>query len=339
MSETNDVPAANWMPSALDKEADALISDMEKEFAQAPESEPEAIDAAPSESSTSSGEPGDTPANLEQGIRAETSKPEQLSDFVKRELDIFRREEAIRAREEKYSTLEQELLALRSRQVPDDVVEAARLQPTATLEAMGFDVDLLVKSVLAERMGEKAPEDLRLEVKNATRDAETNRKIRALEQKIQEQERTERARAYYQDVQTKAKEFLSTPGLSEYAPTLAQLSGSNIELAHAEIMGEITRDAEVKAMRAPNEPLLTYEQAAKRVESRLGGLSRAFGAPKASTTTPQTPGTANIPVETKKPPAASVKSPDRPIAPWLQPSTDIEAEGMKAAIAEFHRTK
>ncbi len=227
------------------------------------------------------------------------------------------------------------MVTLRSRQVPEDLAESIKLAPGKTLEAMGFDVDLLIKSVLAERMGEKAPEDLRTEIRNATRDAETHKKIRALEQKIQEQERSERARAFFQDVQTKAKEFLSSPGVSEYAPNLARLQGSSPELAHAEIMGEIQRDAEIKAVHSPQEPLLTYEAAARRVESRLAPLTKVFGV----TSTPPTPPPANTGEKPKVTTTATVKSPDRPIAPWLQPATAVEPEGLKAAIAEFHRNR
>ncbi len=102
MSDTTVTPAstaeaaAPWMPSALDKEADTFISSIEKEFEAAP---------PPDEAETTPQPEGEPPppapdagtTAISEAGKLEASKPEQLSDFVKRELEVFRREEAVRA--------------------------------------------------------------------------------------------------------------------------------------------------------------------------------------------------------------------------------------------------
>lgn len=333
MSEPNVEITAPWQPTALDREAEALIKATEAEFDTLPP-DPEPGDAAPAPDSGGTAEPGVAATAAEPVVPApDKSKPEAMSEFVAREIALFRREEALREKEAKFQTMEQELTALRSRNLPEDVVEGLRYQTSKTLEALGIDPDFLVKQVLADRMGDKAPEELRAEVRDAAREYETNRKIRALETKLAEQERAERARAYFNQVQDGAREYLKAPGVNEHAPTVAKVATANAELAFTEIMAEIQKDAEFKAMRDPNAPLITYDEAARRVEKRWSTYQKVFTPVPPTNDEPKAPSTTAK--ETPKAPATTPTT-NRPLAPWLQ-RTEIEEDGIKAAVAEYRR--
>lgn len=336
MSEQNETPAAPWMPTAIDREAEALTKAIEAEFEPAPEPELTAtgVQGEPhAQTVEPAAPPPGTPAQAAEGALGDKGKPAELSEFVAREIALFRREEALKAQEDKFRTLEQELTALRSRNLPEDVVEGLRYQTSQTLQALGIDPDFLVKQVLAERMGDKAPEDLRAEVREATRDFETNRKIKALEAKINEQTRTEQARAYYARVTEEARAYLSEPGVNEHAPTVAKVAKSNADLAHSEIMAEIQKDAEFKAMRDPSAPLIPYDEAARRVEKRWATYEKAFAPAQAPAQVQNAPA-APTKTAAKEQPATLTTS--RPLAPWLQ-RPEIEDDGLKAAIAEYRR--
>lgn len=335
MSDTTSTDGAFGQPTALDNEAAALIKSMEAEFDPGPELVA-ADDAAPPPVQedglqTSEPTPDVTAGQIAEGGESK-GKPAELSEFVAREIALFRREEALRAKEAQYQTLEQELTSLRKRNLPEDVVEGLRYQTSETLRALGIDPDTLVKQVLADRLGDKAPEDLRAEVKDAAREFETNRKIRALENKLAEQERAERARVYFSQVQDGAREYLDAPGVNEHAPTVAKVAKSNKDLAFTEIMAEIQRDAEFKAMRDPSAPLITYEEAATRLEKRWSTYSKVF-TPQVQNV--QEPKPTQTPAKIQPTPQATT---NRPLAPWLQ-KQDVEEDGLKAAIAEFHRSK
>lgn len=338
MSDTNSTDGAFGQPTALDNEAAALIKSMEAEFDPGP-GLVAADDTAPPPVSddglaVTPDVPSDAAAKVAEGGEGK-GKPAELSEFVAREIALFRREEALREKESKFQTLEQELTSLRKKNLPDDVVEGLRYQTTETLRALGIDPDVLVKQVLADRLGDKAPEDLRAEVKDAAREFETNRKIRALENKLAEQERAERARTYFVEVQEGARAYLEAPGVNEHAPTVAKVAGSNKDLAFTEIMAEIQRDAEFKAMRDPSAPLITYQEAATRLEKRWATYSKVFTPSQAQVQNAPEPKNTQTPAKTPANPQATT---NRPLAPWLQ-KQDVEEDGLKAAIAEYHRSK
>ena len=343
MSETN-APTAPWLPSELDKSAEALIKEMEK----SPEYDHSTDE--PVEFTASGGVPvGEQTEETEQPASAApeapkspetalpdlvTSKPEALSEFVRRELDLFRREEAMRAREAKLEAADLDKSTRRTLTAPEDITEGLRTSATATLEAMGLDPDQLVKMILADRLGDKAPPDLQREVSEASRDNKYSAKLRALEEKIASQERAAQARAYFDQVQAGAREYLGAPALSEHAPTVARVAKHSPDRVFNEIMGEIQMDAQAKAVRDPSAPLMTYDEAAKRVETRWSELSKVFIAP-AEQNAPAEP--AKTQPKTPQHNQGTIKAPDRPLAPWLQRHTDVEDAGIKAALAEYKR--
>ena len=333
-----------WVPSELDREASALINEIHAEFSPEPDTATDSPDNAEQSADSAPNTKGTPPVEGTAGdavtaAQESKGKPAELSEFVARELALFRREEAVKAQEDKFRTLEQELTSLRSKQLPDDLVEGLRYQSIKTLEALGIDPNFLVKQVLAEQMGEKAPEDLRSEVRDAARDYESNKRIRALENKLAEQERAAQARAFFLSVQDGAREYLKAPGVNEHAPTVAKVASSNSDLAFTEIMAEIQKDAEFKAARDPSASLITFEEAARRLETRWSAYSKVFQpVPSPNVTTEPTNTQSQTVSTTKSQPKTAQPVTNRPLAPWLQKS-DVEEDGLKAAIAEFHRTK
>lgn len=327
---------ANWMPTALDKEVEAMIQATEAEFGTGTIDEQiAALDAAPAEPAVEPVQDTQVPPVVQEKVPE--IKAEPLSEAVQRELGYKLREDALSAKENQYKALEIELASLRKRMPPEDLVEALRHNTSETLNSMGLDPDQIVRMVLAERMGDSAPPELANEIKSSRKDRELLDRLRRLEQENQESKRALSARQFYDEVQTGARKHVTETGISEYAPTVAKVAKLNPDRVFAEIMEEISTDAQIKAARDPGAPLMTYEEATKRVERRWADLSKVLTPNPENVTAAPAKMPAKEPSVTQHQSASTIKAPDRPLAPWLKPQTDVENEGLKAALAEYKR--
>lgn len=324
---------AAWLPSELDKSAEALISEMEKEFVHL---EPEETSSNAEAGEVVSVEAAAENPSVVSGHDLAKKPPElDLSEAVRRELGLSAREQTIAGLERDFQAMKLELDSYRRRDLPEDYRVGLQTQASRTLEAMGIDPAALVKQVLAERMGDKAPAELREEVARGSKDWETSRKIRALEEKLEYQDKANQARTYFEGVQAGARKYVTDVGINEHAPTVAKVAKRNSERVFAELMEEIQADAREKAVRDPKASLITYEEAARRVEKRWSELNTYLLPENASATSTKMSETPKIPPNTQA--TGSIKPPDRPLAPWLNKSTDLESEGIKAALAEYRR--
>jgi hypothetical protein len=329
MSNTEEIRAP-WQPTKLDDAAEALIREVEKDFVPV-----DTMDSAPAEPSAEVGETAPSQTEPAKAVVAPPAPKEDLSEAVRREMGLKAREEAVGAAEARLAAMEKELNALRSKQVPEDLVEALRYNTAETLANLGLEPDHVVRMVLAHRLGDKAPPELSKEIAEMTEKQRYEARIRALEQENASQKRQAAARAYIEQVQAGAREFLGKDGLSEYAPVVARVAKQNGERVFKEIMEEIERDASIKAMRDPQAPILTYEEAVRRVETRWADFSTVF-TPANDPTVPAKKAESTPPKPTNSD-TGTVKPPDRPLAPWLQRETELESEGLKAALVEFRR--
>lgn len=320
--ETVNEIRANWAPTELDTQVEALIKETEHEVAVAglPPEEPtqgESEKDATTETASVEGD-GDDAA------KAAPSSPE-LERLVTREVDLKAKETKYaewEAREAAYQTKIRELEGLIPRNDPNLEIG---VDPVATLEAMGHDPDDIVRKIIAQRMGKDAPEALRAELKSTA----TEKRIRELELRLIERERQAAGQAFVAQIESGARKYV-TDGVSEKTPTISRMAKANPERAYREIMEEISKDANIRASRDPNGDVLTYEEAASRAEARLSELVGIF-APVASTTQP------SVNEVKKEPPVTnSVKPPDKPLAPWLQRS-DVSEDGIKAGLQEYRR--
>lgn len=336
MSQENDTPANStpvnpYGPSEIDTAVEAFISTAQKDFTPEPEAE---VDA-----------PAVIESKQAEGVQ-ENSVPQPPEDPAARGLErLVAREVELRAREEKLTGAEKEIETLRSRlseleQRPflPELVDKIRLSPADGLRALGLDPDEVVRAALAEKLGDKAPPEMR----DILERGQTRKEIAALRAQVAENERRAMAQAYYTQISNGAREFVTQPeGLSKHAPTVATVAKGNPERVYQEIMEEITRDAQVRSQREPTGDIIPYEEAARRVEARWSAMRALFGSgapetpsvPPASTPTPETK--QNVAVSTPK--STTIKPPEKPLAPWLQRNDDLEA-GIRAGIDEWKRS-
>jgi hypothetical protein len=333
MSDT-DVPGLAWLPSELDKSAEAMIKELENEFAPTDPIEDE-VAAAPTEPAPEAPPPErvlEAPKSPEVGEVG-------LERIVAREVALRERERALESRESKLAELEGRLKQLETRQLPEDFESELMADPVGVLERFGVDPDQVVRGTLARRLGDKAPKELAQDIKAAQKDLLIQRELKALRAQIEAAERERAGRAYYDKVVSEIREYVTKPeGISAYAPTVAKVAQANSERVFSEILEVISTDAREKAAQNPGAPLLTYEEAAKRVESRWAALASVLGSVSqpANTSSSTKPASEVRPPVTKQP-TSSVKPPDRPLAPWLVARDELEDAGLKEALAEFRR--
>lgn len=263
-----------------------------------------------------------------------------LERLVAREVEIRTREDALNKRESDYRALEARAKELEARAIPEDFMVQLRHSPTEALKALGLDPENVVRTVIAEKMGEKAPENLR----NAIRESKTQAQLRTLENKIMSQEREAAQRAFFDKTTRDAREYVLS-GLSKDVPTVLEVAKTAPERVHQEIMQELIADAQSRAGREPNGDILPFAEAAKRVEARWDAFRKLLTPSASAAQTASTPqvGTPKTTVSGTQPPVTktntpAVKSPDRPLAPWLQVSNDAE-EGIRAALMEYKRVE
>lgn len=330
----NEIEAS--LPSALvktelDRDMDTFVKQMQDEYSNFAESELK-TEGAPPQSPENIGEV--TPEPVKEEV-----KPTPTDDVV-REVTAKLREERLTERESKVKEYEDRIRELESRQIPADLTEELRLRPTATLEGIGIDVDELVRVAIAEKMAKvkgSVPPELQSKI-DANR---TQAQIRALEGKLISQAREKAQREFYDKVDSDARDYLK--GIkAETHPLLSEISKVDSSRAHKEIMQEIIDDARLRASREPNGQLLTYDEAAKRVETRWADYKR-FLTPHVNTVpAPEAPPVSKAGTTPTTPkagtPANTVRPPERPLAPWLK-RIDIEEQGLKEALDEWRRVE
>ncbi len=323
MTEPKDF---NFAPTEIDNQ----VSDFIKEISAQP-LEPEA------------------PANTEQAIvqapDPETPSQNSVEDPTDRGLErLVAREVDLREREAKLSGASAEVEALRARlaeleprALTPELLDKIKLSPADGLRALGLDPDEVVRTALMEKLGDKANTP---EMRDMMEKVRIRKEMDALRAKVNDAERKQAAQAYYQTVDAGAKEYVkNTEMFAKHAPTVAEVAKRHPDRVHQEIMEEITRDASIRASREPGGDVISYQEAAMRVDKRWGAMRALLGTPEtgtaASTTAPKTNVVAKTEVKTSP---TTIKPPERPLAPWLQASKD-EDEAIREAIAEFNKAR
>lgn len=339
------------------EETDALMADVIAEV----ESEWEDADlAALPDSAESSDESLEAPGEENgEAVEAGEGEPEPVEEdgdeddrsiqrLVAREVELRQKEEKIAQREQHVSRLEQENQQLRqayeemNSRIPADFMEDLRGQPRKALEAAGYDPDHLVRVILAEKLqaqGKEVPKELRDEI----RAADQEYRYKKQEQKIAQLEQDRKGREFVAKVESEARQYIKgmtelKPEFSKHAPTVAKVAKADPERVYAEIMDEISRDANARR-REPNAQLISYAEASKRVEARWAQMAKLLGGavPKddASTTADEKTGTKSATGASNKKPI--VKLPGaRPVA---KTQAQLEEEGLQEALAEYKRVE
>lgn len=327
MSQDLEVSAYSGGPTELDTMAESYIKEFAKEF-NATEVETAPVDSAapPTEQENSVAAP-ETPPVVE-------AKPEErgLERLVEREVALRTREQEISTKESRLAALEAEIQALKGRSLSDDLLQKAEYAPEEVLKALGLDPEMVVRQVIANRLGPDAPP----EIKQTVESAQIKKQLNELKRELAEHQQRAQAAQFVAQVEAGARQYVEK-GLSENVPTVAAVAKANPMKVYREILEEIAQDANVKTARGLGGDVLTYDEAAKRVEARWSEFKTYFAPPAPSTPTPaSTPVSQTTSTGAPKPNPPATKPPDRPIAPWLQRG-EIEDEGIKAAVAEYNR--
>lgn len=341
MIDPNENVISAFSKTEIDQEMEAFIATAQEQFG-APEDE-----ATPApETSAPTPEAGTPEVPVEPVPAAPEEKaPEErgLERLVAREVELRAREDRLKGTEAEIEALRTRLRELEPRAISQDLLNKIKLSPADGLRALGLDPDEIVRTALMEKIGDKATPEIK-EMMEKTR---MQREIEALRAHVFEAERRQAAQAYYNTIETGARNFAGNiEGLSKDAPTVAHVAKSNPQRVFHEIMEEITRDAAARSAREPNGDVISYEEAAKRVEGRWSQMKALLTPAEIAA---QAPNTASTPAKTiveaskptppaKNPTNTSAQPPDRPIAPWLQRSLDLE-EGVRAGLEEWRRVE
>lgn len=341
----------------LDKQAESFISDMANEFKEAGLDElQDSVSVAPGDgvAPVEGGEgqvAAETPAPAVETPPEEKAAPDiGYERLVQREVALLEREKQVKSWETEKARYEERIKTLEARAIPDDWTVQLESDPETVLSQLGVDPEQLVRRVIAgrfEAQGKPVPEELSASLRSTKDKLEATRRIQALEARIQAQEREQRAKAFFDQVNTGAREYV-TKGISDKLPTVSQVAKRNPDWVHGQIMEVISLDAQQKAARDPNAQLLSYEEAAGLVEKHLATLRGVLIPENANTgevkaePKPNTPivgaKNGNPPQQSPKPGVPVVTTPEKPLAPWLQkPESDDAA--LREAILEYRRVE
>lgn len=329
--QMNEAPADPTPPAddlaAIDAIGQEFAEQFAKEDAEAP---------APALEADSPEAPAPQPA---EGTEAtpEPAADETVEKIVAREVELRQREEAVKARETEMNTrvaaAEARVKELEAQvaSIPTDFVESLGSSPTETLRAAGYDPQHIVRLMLAEdlaRQGKPIPMELEIQIVKA----QQQMTARKHEQTLRQYQEQQAAAAFVAQVERGATEYLkNVEGISKYAPTVAEVAKANPTRVYDEIMDVIASDAAAKAGKDPSAKVLSYEEAAKRVEARWAELRKFFGPPAASTNPPAKASTTVAP-----PPA---KPPAKPLTRPATPKSydELLEEAIAAGVSEYRR--
>jgi hypothetical protein len=274
-------------------------------------------------------EPATDPANEQ--VAAGQEKPDEEDPAVKRGLDrLVAREVEIQAKESRANAMIAQAQAMMEKakafeglKPVAELKEMITHSPSEVLKALGADPQEAIKLILAEQMGDKAPAEL----KEAIKDAAYRRKMAELERRLEEKTRSEQAVNYFNVVSQGAREYVKQVGDS--TPTVKLVAAANPDRVHSEIMEELQKDAQARVTQDPNADLITYEEAAKRVEARWASIREVIQTNAQAATTNKTGAKTTPP---------TAKPPSKPLAPWKNPTgKELENKGIEDAMKEFAR--
>lgn len=310
---------------AFDQEARDTIAAIAAEF----EGEPAEVDPdAPGEETE---DPGDVLAPTE-GTKDEKEDPRLergVARLVSRELAAKEQEAKASARITELKALEAEVASLRGLKSAKEQQERMAQDPIGVMKDWGHDPEVIIRLALAQQLeatGQPVPEKLQKFVERSA----TQRELTQLRAQIASQEQARRSQDYFNTVSNGAREYVRSVGDS--TPTVARAAKANPDRVHREIMDEIVRDSNTRAASDPNGDPLSYDAAAKLVETRWVELQKLLGGTAAVQNGKSAPTNA---VKPKLAPPQT-KPPAKPLASWMKGSEKtLEDEGIEEAMRAF----
>lgn len=252
-----------------------------------------------------------------------------IQRVVARELAAKAQEEAALSAKKAADAAIAELKSLQGLKSTKEIADMMDLDPIGAFKAMGKDPDTMLKLALAQQLGDAAPESL----KEFARGAGEKREIAQIRAELAAERQARAAQEYFNTISAGAREYVTkNVGDSKALPTLSKAAKVDSQYVHDEIMEEIVKEARVRAATDPNGEPLTYEEAAKRVESRLARIAKLISVQSTNNAAAKNAQKPNpVPPTTKPAP--------KPLAPWQQRTSSLEDEGFKMAMLEYERAE
>jgi len=288
--------------------------------------EPAKVDPAPEPAADKS-----TTGALLQLMEREKAFTDERTKF-KAEVEAFQRERDNWADE-----------AARSRGNSIDAEALKRVlltQPEALVQALGIPLDHVSQLMVAAKLGDKAPDEIRRAAQHARDKAETY----ALRDRVNGMEQERAAQEESTRVRLGATDYVATKLSETHTPVLAAAAKHDSDAVVSEIYDEIVRDAANRMHRDPNGRPISFEEASRRVERRVSRLVKSSAGAPASAPGTNAPGTAQIAPAAG--PAAGPKTPaiapsdlraNKPLLPWQDPNRDNEVESALAEAMAYER--
>lgn len=324
----------------FDKLFNETLSSLEQEFKyEEPVEEDPQADAQVAPEATKS------PETAEKAPEGTPTKPEEkspteagLERLVAREVEVRERERALEARE----------AALKAREGKKDptveqLLQGIKIDPEGALKAVGVNVDHAVRLIIARRMGDKAPGEL----KQAIRDAEIDQELSNLKAHNTQLRAQAEAAAFYNQKVAEARQYVTGDQLGKDVPGMSELAKESPDWVHEMVIEEITRDAQTRLARGDqSDGLMSPSDALRRIEKWLSPVlgkrtsSTNDTASQGTTSTSQQAATKTTPPNSNQVPPKPPSAP-RPLLPW-QTKDDGQAlldAGIKEALMEYRRVE
>ena len=331
---TVSLPSSNE-PTELDSAVSDFIKQTEQEYAAADLEAATSTGPTPGDQSApSDGHPeAESAAGQGEGAQPDAGKANQ-SPSVATEVVRALEESRAKARKEKAARKAARKASERAQKqepaAPQDEIE--------TLRQMGLDPDVVVRKVLANKLaqsGKEVPAELRESIYKSEMQAQMAR----LENKVIAQSRELAARQYFDQISSGAKTYLAGD-ISKDAPTVSEVVKRDPAFAqrlHAEVMQELINDARARQQTDPNGDVMPYATALSLVEKRYAEYRKLFSPAPSQGGSQEATTNQAAPQPNMGPKKSSViKTPDRPLPPWLQRQPS-EEDGIRAAVDEFRR--
>jgi hypothetical protein len=265
---------------------------------------------------------------------ADTAKPDEAARGLER---VAAKEKELRTEIEKFESQKKAFEAERANFKGIDaamLTEQMMFYPEKVIASLGLDADVIMKTLLVSKLPDTNPAKAKL--KGELKDLENKREVRSLRAEIAAKERKEQSDRQYREAVESGEKYVDslTKEDSEQVktlPTVSRLAKANSKFAHALITREILEDArERHYVRGETGNPLTYEEAAKRVETDLAELSKYLVSENAAVAQK---------TETKQPTNNNSKIvPSTPVKVRKEKTIkDQEEEAINNAVAEFYR--
>lgn len=261
---------------------------------------------------------GDGEGDEDAKKEAEGKENTKIAESLKR---LDEREKTVRELENNFNKKLEEGIKAR---LPDFTGKDA----TDVLKHFGHDVEIVFKEMLHDRLpdtldGKPNPTKQKLadELKDYKRNKERDKEVKQLKDDLAKRDAEAATQKFVTEFTDKTRENVKKIDQKVF-PTMKEVADKDLEFVHREVIKEVFDDATAAQSRGEQRDLLSFEEAAKRVEARYAKLAKLL-----RTTDKKPKGSLNSP---------SVKSPISKSAPEKS-IQQLTEEAVLEGVAEFNK--